>query len=211
MAISSLPAAAAELYSTENALNHSHHVRADHRFGDIETYGKGNMQYARKARPEKSAPAPESNAIRTTVPDGQHTLYQRTTFSYFPFWGIIYSGYDYGGAVDMVTTDDGKIYLHNPSSQNFLDVWIEATEKDGIFTIAPGQAVDYNELSEEYLYVCALEYVMADDGSQEGWYYSTDTGEFHLRKEGDRLVATDPDILLGICYYGEIDGQQGYE
>lgn len=215
--IFSLFAAALMLgFSSPGAFAKSHHrqpnlpheARPDSRLGKVMiTDGghvarrAGKLHSPADARTHKTPPAPTSNVIRKDAPEGTRTMYQRTTFSYFPFWGMIYSNYDYGSAMEFVKTADGKIFVNNPASSEYLDVWLEVSEKDGVYTIAPGQAVDYNEFSEEYLYVCALRYVVIDEDTQEGWFLPTETGEFKLKKEGDKIVSADPDVMLGICYY----------
>lgn len=149
--------------------------------------------------------APVETDIITTPPAGQKKTYSRDSYSYYPYYMWVSQNDDKGVAVDIITTDDGKVYINNlfSSIPDAADNWIVGTVEGDIITIHGAQP--FGKLTfdgEDYLqYLCAVEFVAGDEETGEGWFYVTDDNTYQLKIEGDKIVSVNSDVSLGACEY----------
>ena len=160
---------------------------------------------ARKA-PVKSAKAlaaPISDVIVEEAPAGEAATYTRSSVGYANSYFWIDVVEDEGLAAKIIRGTDGKVWFNNPLSQFTLDSYFYGTEADGVITIPGGQCV-YREWDEDYE-EWAFGYLVGLTADDSGEATITDDIDFQLKWEGDKLVAVDPNRMLGLCGYGIIE------
>ena len=166
-----------------------------------------NPMKARKAASKVKAVAPVTQEPVTEVPSGTVSNWSRDCGGYLVFFGYVLYGEDAGGVVKMVDAGDNTVWLNNPLSQFPIDAWVKGVkDADGNISIASGQAVyqEFEEGETYTYYMCPLEYKEDEEG---GWFYPTDADYKLVLKDG-AYQAADPEVVFGICYYG--DGEMSW-
>lgn len=150
---------------------------------------------AKKADAEQTLPT----ELITEQPEG--TLYKnlyRHAKGYYMFWGyyLYYSDFD-GYLADVVTADDGNVYLKNPFCGYTTDSWLKGTKAEGdtIEFNLPQKIYEY-EYDEETKYeYYAYKMVMSEDGSTYVKDSTSQTVKFIVRNDSIIKVGNE---LLGM-------------
>lgn len=156
--------------------------------------------------------------IITEAPAGTARTYVKTdgtTYSYSWLTGV--SSLPLGGALcNIVTTDDGKVYMNNPFSSYISSTpgWLEGTLEGDMMTFRFPQLIQqdiyYNEdgsILAQYDYFCMPCSLEEQEGGGN-WYEPTEDQVYSLRVNSDgTLTPTDPNLCLGrMNWYENEDG-----
>lgn len=154
---------------------------------------------------------PALNAVITQVPDGEITWYTRNSIALYEYWGMAYDTPDYGCQGKFVDPGDGSVYIMNPISQYGDDGYIIGYYNDNKDEITiPGNQIVYDEMvGDPGSEIRNVYGIMAMELGDDGWggktYVITEENTYTLRRDGDKWVSANPDILLGLCWY--FDGE----
>ena len=139
----------------------------------------------------------------TATPEGENTAYVRDCYGWWSLVGKLYQKHDLGGAVHIVKSNDGSVYLNNPVSGFPINAWVKATANaDGSeLTLTGAQKVYTEEVygTAHHYYMMPMEFVVMDEAQGTGWFYPTEESVYKLVKEDDAYVSAANNLIYGLC------------
>ncbi len=131
-------------------------------------------------------------------PEGTSKLYSRNSKGYANASGAIMLKDDRGLAVEIVTAEDGTVWMNNPFSQYNCGSWLKCTIEGDVLTIPLPQPVAkmYNGADDYTYYATRMTY-----DSDKEWFYTTEDQNYTFKIEGDKITDTTNGDLLGMCLY----------
>lgn len=153
------------------------------------------------------ASALDSQPFIDSAEDGVSSTWVRNTMSVMNlggFWSMIDP--DYGGAVEMVTTDDNVVFINYLSASFRTTGWVTGLKEGNTISLDLPRVV-YMEDGQEYL-------LAAMDLVEEGEYYISNKQEYKLVFNGTAWVSEvrDDKVALGIVdAYGSWIGAADYD
>lgn len=180
-------------------------------------HARANMKHMPVTRATLVEGPSDNDQIIETFPDGTLTRYVKsgTAYAYNWLFGMIIQPSD-GSICDIVRTGDGKVYMNSVWSLYSSSGLIEGTEENGKITFTFPQLCNIDvwedgDTKVEYKDYCmAMEWREDPDDPSYGFYYPAENQTVTFTVDGDKLVADDPDIMLGMCDWIEND-EGGYE
>lgn len=134
-----------------------------------------------------------------TRPEGTSKLYSRNSSGYSGAAGVQLKQ-DRGLAVEIITAEDGTMWMNNPFSQYDCQSWLKCTVEGDVMTIAlPQPVATFINNGKQYTYYASrLKY-----DYDATWFYTTEDQNFTFKIDGDQIIDTTGGDLLGMTYLTE--------
>lgn len=196
-------------------------LRSERPTGEQRRQGmKKNIQKV-AAGPMRSVAAPGDYELIEPA-DGEETVYVKKGFAYGYSWltGILTQTMD-GALSTVVKSEDGKkLYIQGPFFLDYYteESWIEGDIDGDVVTFTFPQLVEEDIDEEEpeydvYGYALKLQFKVADEETEEGWYYPTENQEFKFRLDADGTLTPleEEGTMIGYCNWiePEDEGSEG--
>ncbi|MBD5328392.1 MAG: hypothetical protein HDS03_00645 [Bacteroides sp.] len=181
--------------------------------------GKNRLARSKANVKKKAAIQYPGNYQLVEPEDGEEYTLVKYGVAYGYSWltGITTQTLD-GAISTAIKSEDGtKLYIQGPF---FLDYysennWLVGDIDGDVVTFSFPQLIDEEIYDDEpehnsWYYAMKLQFVVEDDDTQEGWYYTTENQEFkfHIESDGTLRSLEEPGTMIGEClwYEGE-DGE----
>jgi hypothetical protein len=148
-----------------------------------------------------------SQELITERPEGDYALYNRSCHANYVYYYWQFDGDFAGSVVELVTQDDGTVYMSNPVDQYETQSWIVGKKEGNIITFQGMQAFD-ESYDEEYYSAEFFAVVDVEEVYYEEYDYTyldatlADDQTFQLQiNEDGSLTPVKSDISVGAVYY----------
>jgi hypothetical protein len=160
--------------------------------------------------PQKIATVIDPNDLPTRIikdtPEGDYQLMDRSCHAYFVYQYYFADGDFSGSVVEMVTQENGNVYLSNPVEQDETRHWIKGKKNGDIITFNAMQPIDDTYADGVYYsadYVGIVDMTEEIDGESVTVNASLAENQVFQLKIGEdgTLTPVDPNLMLGTFYY----------
>lgn len=130
-----------------------------------------NKQH-KAAKADVQAKVGEYGDIIYTAPEGKIENMSRSGYSVYPYNGYLYASEYEGKVSEVVTCDNGDVYMKNPIAMLSADSYLKGHKEGNTIVFNLPQAVKYLQYSggDYEMVVTLLQY-----NEEEGWYYPANT------------------------------------
>ena len=170
---------------------------------------------AAAGQPTRIAPPTGKETIVENQPNGELTLYSRTSRGFREFYGIVEQTIDEGSVVKMVEQNNGTVWLHNTVPTFLAPGWVKAEKTDDKLIINGPQLIyeeydwdaDDGSYLKYFLTAVKIEEYENEEGVLMKRYVPTEDGVFSFSINGNTIKEEgDGSLILGIVTYTEKNG-----
>lgn len=169
-----------------------------------------SMSNSMAKKPRKAIGSPDDyRSYITERPQGTAQLYTKTGEGWVYNWlmGIVLQPCD-GSVTEIITSDDGKVYMNNPFSLYSTPGWIEGTIENNSYVFNLPQMVNYEDYGDGEIYedyCLKLQYGEDEEGP---WYFLCEDQTVRFNIGTDGVLTPDMEgMMLGMCnWFDDDDG-----
>ena len=157
------------------------------------------------------AAKPITDEVVSEAPKGTVHKMSRNSIAFDNLLGImVYE--DKGLITHMIEGEDGKVWFDNPFTYLYTCSYFYGEREGDKITIPGGQLViqEYDEEEDEMIngYLCAA---LPDYTEEYDWCLTTEENTFTLELVDGVWKSTDPDLVLGLCFYTDASELEYYK